>query len=131
MDKFNLTDLSAYVLQTINARHYRKLLAAIECEASRCGYAFEQGKGGNLSTLPPELRVALAGALAQADGRAFSWGLREVEVAANDLPPRTASHESLAWLDEILLALQTLGVGLVRQTGSRAVVGERLVEREA
>ena len=133
MEKFDVTECAAYVIQTINMRYYRKLLAAIECEALRCGYAFEESEEGTNtapSTLPPELRDALAGALLQAKVQILAPGVPDTDVK-DEVERRTRDDEGRPWLDEILLALHLRGVRLVRHAGDSVIANKALADNEA
>lgn len=133
MEKFDVTECAAYVIQTINMRYYRKLLAAIECEAVRCGYAFEESaEGANIapSTLPPERRDALAGALLRAKVQILAPGVPEADVE-DEVERRVRDDEGRPWLEEILLALRLRGVRLVRQAGDSVIASKTLANHEA
>jgi hypothetical protein len=133
MEKFDVTECAAYVIQTINMRYYRKLLAAIECEAVRCGYGFEESVGETNtapSTLPPELRDALAGALLRAKVQILAPGVPDTDVEG-EVERRVRDDEGRPWLDEILFALHLRGVRLVRQAGNSVIASKTLADHEA
>jgi len=114
MKRFDVTECAAYVHRTVNDRYYAKLIAAIESEAVRCGYVFEEAVSDGVSALPPEVRDALAGALLQAKVSILAPGV-PAEYVTDEVERRTRDDEGRPWLDEILFALHLRGVRLVRQ----------------
>lgn len=130
MKRFDVTECAAYVHRTINDRYYGKLLAAIESEALRRGYVFEETASDGVSALPPEIRDALAGALLQAKVKILAPGVPAEDVT-DEVERRTRDDEGRPWLDEILFALHLRGVRLVRQATSPVVFNDAIATQEA
>lgn len=130
MDKFSVGSCAAYVYQTVNARYYSKLLEAIETEAARLGYGFEETSNTAVSPLPHDVHTSLAQSLLRAKE---SHLVPRADDATIELYVERQMEEGFGatWLDEILFALELRGVRLVRRDAQVSATDEMQAVREA
>ena len=130
MEKFSVSSCAAYVYQTVNARYYGKLLEAIETEAARLGYGFEETSNHAVSPLPHDVHTALAQSLLRAKE---SHLVPRADDASIDLYVERQMEEGFGatWLDEILFALALRGVRPVLRDAQAALADEMQAARDA
>lgn len=130
MEKFSVSSCAPYVYQRVNARYYARLLEAIETEAARLGYGFEEGSNTAAPPLPHDVRASLAQSLLRAK---LAHLAPRADSDAIDLYIERQMEEDVGvtWLDEIIFALEVRGVRLVRRDTEAAVKDEMQAARDA